>query len=410
MPTVERTLNDCRSCFPALDRRLGDKPLAYFDGPGGTQVPQPVIDAVSGYYARCNANTHGQFVTAMESDQIIHGTREALAAFLGAPSWREISLGANMTSLAFSLSRALARTLRPGDEIVVTQLDHEANRGPWLALQDRGAVIQEVRLRPDGTLDPEDLARKITPRARLVAIGCASNALGTVNDLALARKLSKEAGAWLLVDAVHAAPHFPLDVVALDADFLLCSAYKFYGPHVGVLYARPGLLDSLPTDRLRTQEPEAPFRIETGTQNHAALAGIRAAVHFLAGFSEGETLRDRLVRTMTTLAEREHALARTYHDRVREIPGVRVWGPGFDAARRAPTVSITVEGVHAETVARRLGERGVLVWDGDFYAARAIEVLGLKERGGLVRAGISMYTSEADVQRLLDGVAAVARG
>ncbi|HWQ09665.1 MAG TPA: aminotransferase class V-fold PLP-dependent enzyme, partial [Holophaga sp.] len=282
--------------------------------------------------------------------------------------------------------------------------------GTWLALQELGAVIQEVRLRPDGTLDPEDLARKITSRTRLVAIGYASNALGTVNDLALARKLSKDVGAWLLVDAVHAAPHFPLDVAALDTDFLLCSAYKFYGPHVGVLYARPGLLDGLPTDRLRTQEPEAPFRIETGTQNHAALAGVRAAIHFLASFSEGETLRARLVRTMTALADQEHALARTYHDQVQEIPGVTVWGPGFDAVRRAPTISITVQGVHAEAVARRLGEQGVLVWDGDFYAARAIDVLGLREAGGLVRAGISMYTTEADVQRLLDGVAAIARG
>ena len=410
MPHAARTLNDCRGAFPALRRDLDGRPLAYFDGPGGTQVPQPVIDAVSDYYTRCNANTHGQFVTSFESDQVIHETREALAAFLGAPSWREISLGANMTSLAFSLSRALTRTLTPGDEIVVTQLDHEANRGPWLTLQERGAVIQEVALRPDGTLDPEDLARRITPRTRLVAIGYSSNALGTVNDLALARRLSKAVGAWLLIDAVHAAPHFPLDVVALDADFLLCSAYKFYGPHVGVLYARPGLLDGLCTDRLGTQDPEAPFRIETGTQNHAALAGVRAAIHFLASFSEGGSLRDRLVRTMTDLSEREHALARSYHDRVKAIHGVTVWGPDFASRRRAPTVSITLRGVHPEAAARHLGEQGVLVWDGDFYAARAIEVLGLKAGGGVIRAGISMYTTEAEVQRLLDGIAALARG
>lgn len=399
-----------RGLFPALRRELHGTPLAYFDGPGGTQVPQSVIDAVSDYYARCNANTHGQFVTSQESDQILQETREVLAAFLGATSWREISLGANMTTLAFSLSRALGRTLKPGDEVVVTQLDHEANRGPWLSLAERGAVVKEVALRQDGTLDPEDMARKITPRTRLVALGYSSNALGTVNDLALARKLSKDVGAWLIVDAVHAAPHFPLDVVALDADFLLCSAYKFYGPHVGILYSRPGLLEQLYTDRLRTQDPEAPFRIETGTLNHAALAGVRAAVHFLAGFSEGATLRERIVRTMTDLAEREHALAKSYHDRVRAIPGATVWGQDFSSRHRAPTVSITLKGQHPEAIAKRLGEQGVLVWDGNFYAARAIEVLGLEEQGGVVRSGISLYTTEEEVQRLLDGLAAIAKG
>lgn len=408
MPLNTDLFTNCRSDFPALRRNLNGRPLAYFDGPGGTQVPQTVIDAVSDYYARCNANTHGQFITSLESDRLLQETREALAAFLGAPSWKEISLGANMTTLAFSLSRALAREWRSGDEVVITQLDHEANRGPWLNLMEHGGVVKEVTLRPDGTLEPEDLARQIGPRTRLVAIGYASNALGTVNDLVLARKLSKAVGAWLVVDAVHAAPHFPLDVVALDADFLLCSAYKFYGPHVGILYSRPGLLEQLRTDRLLTQDPEPPFRIETGTLNHAALAGVRAAIHFLASCSEPAALRDRLVCTMTALANREHALAKTYHDHVRAIPGVSVWGPDFSSHHRAPTVSITVKGVHSQTIARRLGEQGVLVWDGNFYAARAIEVLGLKAHGGVVRAGISLYTSEEDVQRLLDGVASIA--
>jgi cysteine desulfurase family protein (TIGR01976 family) len=384
--------------------------LAYFDGPGGTQVPQSVMDAITDYYCRCNANTHGEFITAKESDQMLQATREKVAAFLGAPSWKEISFGANMTSLAFSLSRALARILKPGDEVVITQLDHEANRGPWLNLAEAGAVVKEVLLRPDGTLDPEDMARQIGPRTRLVAIGYSSNALGTVNDLALARRLSKAVGAWLLVDAVHAAPHFPLDVVALDTDFLLCSAYKWYGPHVGVLYARPGLLEQLPTDRLRTQEPVAPYRIETGTLNHAAIAGVGAAVEFLAGFSEGATLRERLVRTMTALDARERALAASYYEQARAIPGVTVWGQDFRAAQRAPTVSITVQGVDSNRVARKLAERGLLVWDGDFYAARAIEVLGLQGQGGVVRAGMSMYSTEEEVQRLVDGVAAVARG
>ncbi len=271
-------------------------------------------------------------------------------------------------------------------------------------------MIKEVALRPDGTLDSEDMARQIGPRTRLVAMGYSSNALGTVNDLELARRLSKAVGAWLLIDAVHGAPHFSLDVVALDTDFLLCSAYKFYGPHVGILYSRPGLLEQLRTDRLRIQEPEAPYRIETGTQNHAALAGVRAAVQFMAGFSLGATLRERLVHTMTALAEREHALAKSYHDRVRAIPGVTVWGPDFSSRHRAPTVSITVQDVHPEIVARRLGSQGLLVWDGNFYAVKALEVLGLEAQGGVVRAGISMYTTEEEIQRLLDGITVIAKG
>ena len=402
----ERVLR-LREDFPALKRLLNGRPLAYFDGPGGTQVPQSVIGAVSGYYATCNANAHGQFITAQDSDRILQETREALASFLGAPSWKEISVGANMTSLAFALSRALSRRIKPGDEVVITQLDHEANRGPWLRLQEQGAVVQEIALRRDGTLDSADLARKIGPKTRLVAIGFASNALGTVNDLALARRLSREVGAWLVVDAVHAAPHFPMDAAALDPDFLLCSVYKFYGPHVGVLYSRPGLLDSLDTDCLRTQDQASPFRIETGTQNHAALAGTGAALHYLAGLGEGADLRSRLVDAMRSIRDRERGLAQAYFDQVRRIPGVTVWGPEFSDALRAPTVSITVKGHTAEVVARALGAQGVAVWDGHFYAARAVEVLGIE--GGLVRAGLSMYTTGEEVQRLLDGIAGIAR-
>ena len=410
MTTATHTLSTCGSAFPSLRRMVEGRPLAFFDGPSGTQVPQLVIDAISNYYSQCNANVHGEYITSRESDQIIHETRKRVAIFLGAPSWQEVSFGANMTSLAFSLSRALARTMKQGDEVVITQLDHEDNRGPWLALAEAGVTIKEVAMHPDGSLDPEDLARKIGPRTRLVAIGYASNALGTVNDLALARRLSKTVGAWMLVDAVGAAPHFVIDMAALDADFLLCSAYKWYGPHVGVLYARAGLLEELPTQRLRTQNPAAPFRIETGTLNHAALAGVGAAVEFLAGYGEGATLRERLVCTMNALEAQERALAMSYYDQVRAIPGVIVWGPDFSGGRRAPTVSITVKGVNSHELARRLGEGGVAVGDGHFYAARCIEVLGLENQGGVVRAGMSMYTQAEDVRRLVDGVAAVVRG
>jgi selenocysteine lyase/cysteine desulfurase len=246
-----------------------------------------------------------------------------------------------------------------------------------------------------------------------VALGVASNALGTVNDVALARRLSRQVGAWLLLDAVHAAAHFPLDVTALDADFLLCSAYKFYGPHVGLLYARPGLLDRLPTDKLRVQEDAAPFRIETGTLNHAALAGVKAAIEYIASWGEGTTLRERLVAAMTAIAGREHGLGAYYHDNVRRIPGVAVHGPDFAdsdfAGQRAPTVSISIDGVHPTDAARALGERGLQVWDGHFYALRAIEALGLAERGGVIRTGIVMYNTREEIDRLLEGVEALAR-
>lgn len=406
----EARVHEIRRDFPSLARTLNGRPLAYFDGPGGTQVPRPVIEAMARYYETCNANTHGQFITSRESDAVIAEARCAAADFLGAASWKDISFGANMTTLAFALARALGRELRKDDDIVITQLDHEANRGPWLSLAERGGVVKEVRLRHDGTLDPDDLARKIGPRTRLVAVGYASNALGTVNDLGLVRELTRQVGAWLIVDAVHAAPHFPLDVQALDADFLLCSAYKFYGPHVGILYTRPGLLDSLKPDNLRTADPAAPFRIETGTLNHAALAGVSAAIHYLAGLGEGTTLRAQLIDAMQGLADREHTLARAYYDAVHTLPGVTVWGPDFSSRRRAPTLSITVDGMSAEALARQLGDQGILTWDGHFYAARAIEVLGLAERGGVLRAGMGLYTLREDVDRLVEAVAGRVRG
>jgi cysteine desulfurase family protein (TIGR01976 family) len=404
------TAADCERCrrdFPALARTLGDVPLAFLDGPAGTQVPEAVIEAISAYYRTSNANTHGEFPTSRETDRLLQETREAVAAFLGAPDWRRISFGQSMTTLSFTLSHALEHVLQPGDEVVITQLDHEANRGPWQGLQERGIVIREAALRPDGRLDGDDLARQITKRTRLVAFGLASNALGTVNDAALARRLSKEVGAWLLLDAVHYAAHFPVDVVTLDADLLLCSAYKFYGPHVGLLYTRPGLLESLPVDRLRTQEQESPFRIETGTLNHAALIGVKAAIEYIASWGSGGTLRERIVSAMNGIAAYEHGLGAYYHENVRRIPGVIVRGPDFSSPR-APTVSITIDGVRPIDAARALGERGIQVWDGNFYALRPIEALGLAEQGGVLRAGFMMYNTREEIDRLLEGIAAIA--
>jgi cysteine desulfurase family protein (TIGR01976 family) len=403
MPFTHADCTNCRRDFPSLSRIVDGSPLAFLDGPAGTQVPEPVIAAMADYYRTSNANTHGEFPTSRETDRLLDAARETVAAFLGAPSGGEISFGQNMTTLCFSLSHALAREMAPGDEIVVTQLDHEANRGPWHHLRERGIVIREVALRSDGRLDADDFARQVTARTRLVALGLASNALGTVNDAALARRLSREVGALLLLDAVHYAAHLPVDVVALDTDFLLCSAYKFYGPHVGILYARPGLLDRLRTDRLITQDDAAPFRIETGTLNHAALVGVKAAVEYIASWGEGSDPRQRIVSAMAGISAWEHGLASSYYEQVREIPGVTVWGTDFSGPR-APTVSITIDGVHPRDAARALGEKGIQVWDGDFYAVRAIEVLGLSERGGVIRTGFAMYNTPEEVDRLLAGI------
>jgi selenocysteine lyase/cysteine desulfurase len=277
-------------------------------------------------------------------------------------------------------------------------------------LQERGIVVNEVRLLDSGELDAADMAAKITPRTKLFAIGASANSLGTVNDLALARRLTRDVGALLVVDAVHYAPHFPIDVKALDMDFLLCSAYKFYGPHVGILYSRPGALDQLPTDRLSVQDPAAPYRIETGTLNHAAIEGVRAAVEYIASWGNGATLRARILDAMSELAAYEHDLARFYHDAVRSVRGIRVWGPDFAQGRaRAPTVSITLDGTSAEDAAKALGKEGICVWDGNFYAARPVQVLGLAEGGGLLRTGVSMYNTREELQRLLAGLERLSR-
>ena len=403
------TLDHClrsRQDFPAL---VKNPALAFLDGPGGSQVPRVVVDAVADVYASCNVNTHGNFAPSHEVDRRMQAARSVVAAFLGAEDGACISFGQNMTTLNFALSAAIGRTLAKGDEVLITQLDHEANRGPWAGLAERGAVVREVRLLESGELDAADMAAKITPRTKLLAIGASANSLGTVNDIALARRLTRQVGALLIVDAVHYAPHFPVDVQALGADFLLCSGYKFYGPHVGVLYSRPGALDALPTYRLSVQDPLAPYRIETGTLNHAAIDGVRAAVEYIASWGSGTSLRERIVDAMTHIAAYEHDLAKHYHDAARRIPGVRVWGPDFAAGRkRAPTVSITLDKVTAAEAAGALGNQGICVWDGDFYAARAVQVLGLAERGGLLRTGISMYNTRDELNRLLAALATLA--
>lgn len=387
---------DIRSQFPSLRKEYNGYPVIYLDGPGGTQVPQVVIDAVSNYYQTSNANTHGFFPTSNETDEVMDTARSKMAEFLGAEGPETISFGQNMTTLNYSLSRALVRDMKAGDEILITQLDHEANRGPWLGLEEFGIVIKEVAMTSDCRVDMEDLASKINNRTRILAMGYASNAFGTINDLAMARKLSSEVGALLVVDAVHYAPHFPVDVQSLNCDFLLCSAYKFYGPHVGILYSKPGLLDSLHTDRLRTQSQKAPYRIETGTLNHAAIAGVTAAIDFIRNSGQGNDLHS----AMDQIAAHEREVFRKLYEGLKNIPGLKIYGLGPDDAR-TPTVSFTLEGKTPEDICRILGEHSICAWDGHFYAIRAIEALKLLEQGGVTRMGVSIYTSDEDVERTL---------
>lgn len=399
-----------RSDFPSLSRAVNGHQAVYLDGPAGTQVPSPVIDSISAYYRTSNANTHGMFATSRETDSLLDQAREAVAAFLGASGPQTVSFGANMTTLNYSLSKAIARSLKPGDEILITQLDHEANRGPWLALSQYGMIIKEIGVLPDGTLDYNDARAKINARTRVVAVGMASNALGTVNDVHRLRAWTKDSGSLLLLDAVHYAPHFPINVQNIDADFLLCSAYKFYGPHVGILYSRPGLMDQLQTDRLRTQDDHAPYRVETGTLNHAAIAGVAAAVDYISSFGRGDTLVEKLQTAMQRLANYEHQLALRLYNGLENIEGVNVRGPSFQAPSRAPTVSFTLDGFSPERVCSDLADRGIFAWDGHFYAIRPMEVLGLLERGGVTRLGISLYNTEIEIDRLLEAVAHLARG
>lgn len=397
-----------RAAFPSLNRLHNKRPLIYLDGPGGTQVPAPVIRAISNYYKRSNANTHGAFVTTRETDQVMAAAREKMATLLGAPGPETISLGQNMTTLNYALARAFSRVFKPGDEVLITQLDHEANRGPWLTLRDFGVKVREVRLLPNGVLDYEDFEQKLNENTRLVCMGMSSNAIGTVNDFKRARQLAHRAGALLLLDAVHYAPHFGIDVNDIGCDFLLCSAYKFYGPHVGILYARPGLLDRLPTDRLRTTDQVAPYSIETGTLNHAAMAGVSAAVDFIASWGEGSNLREQLISAYQMIAQHEFRLASQLFSGLKALKKVAVVGQDFSTALRTPTVSFTVEGKTPGQVCTALAQHNICAWDGHFYAIRAIEVLGLLEKGGVTRMGISMYNTRQEIDQVLENLQRIA--
>ncbi|MGE0590522.1 MAG: cysteine desulfurase-like protein [Cyclobacteriaceae bacterium] len=396
-----------RGQFPSLKRKHNSLPVTYLDGPGGTQVPESVIQAMVNYYRESNANTHGSFHSAIETDQTIQSMRVQMAAYLNAEGPENISIGQNMTTLNFSLARALSRVFKPGDEVLITQLDHEANRGPWLTLRDFGIKVREIALKKDGTLDYDDFQAKINENTRLVAMGMSSNCIGTVNNFKLARELTYKYNAWLLLDAVHYAPHFAIDVQEIGCDFLLCSAYKFYGPHVGLLYSKSGLLDRLPTDRLRTAGQTAPDSIETGTLNHAAIAGVKAAVEFISSLGSGETTREKIVTAFNTISEHEFGLASYLYKELKGIKGAHIVGQDFSSKQRTPTVSFTLEGKTPLQVCDHLATKNICAWDGHFYAVRAIESLGLLEKGGVTRLGISLYNTREEMDLTLETISAI---
>jgi len=407
-PETISSVDEIRAQFPALQRTHGGKPVAYFDGPGGTQVPRRVADAMSDYLLQHNANTHWAFPTSEETDAIIADARSAVADLLNAAP-NEIAFGANMTTLTFHLARAIGRGLQPRDEIVITELDHHANVAPWHALEkERGVTIRLARMVPEtGQLDWEHFAQQINAQTKLVAIGAASNALGTITDVRRAAELAHAAGAQIFVDAVHYAPHELVDVRALDCDFLACSAYKFYGPHLGVLYGAHELLAALDFPKLIPAPDTAPERAETGTQNHEGIAGAAAAVEFLASIGVGEFRREGLASAFAELHQRGTALITRLWNGLSEIDGVRTFGPPSNQPR-TPTVAFTVPGASALEVSRRLADRGVFASDGHFYAMTVIERLGQSQHG-VVRAGSACYTTAEEVERLIDGVRAIAR-
>lgn len=406
--------SECRSCFPALRREIAGKPAVFLDGPAGTQVTQSVIDAISHYLENNNANHGGMFATSRESDAMLAEAHRAVAELIGADDPDTICFGPNMTTLTFALSRALARQWKPGDEVLVTRLDHDANVSPWvLAAGDAGATVRYVDIRrEDCTLDMDDFRQKLTSRTKLVAVGCASNAVGTVNPVAEICRMAGAVGAITFLDAVHFAPHAEIDVAAWKCDFLACSAYKFFGPHVGMLWGRRRLLESLPAYKVRPAPDSLPDKWMTGTQNHEGIAGVLAAIEYLAdlgrrlGGDSSLGRREALSAAFSAIGRHERALVTRLLDGLAAIPGIKIWGI-TDPARfdqRLPTVSITHRQRTAKEIATWLGERGIFCWRGNYYALQLTETLGL-EPEGMVRLGLVHYNTVEEVDRTLAALA-----
>ena len=409
-----------RAQFPSLAQTVNGHPVAFLDGPGGTQVPQRVMNAIHEYLTQSNANTGGAYVTSRRTDAMIAGARAAMADFLGSDA-DEIVFGPNMTTLTFALSRSIGRRLGPGDEIVVTHLDHDANISPWRALEEKGVTLRFVEINPsDCTLDLDDMARKITGKTRVVAVGYASNAVGTINDVKEIVRLGHAAGAMVFIDAVHYAPHGPIDVRELDCDFLACSTYKFFGPHMGVLYGKRDLLQQLTPYKVRALTNDTPFRWEMGTLNHELIAGITFCVEYLAdlgrqanpGVNSSAWSRKHAVRAAyKAIQPYEHSLMERLLRSLTMLPGVTVYGitdpKRFD--RRAPTIALRRDGHTPLQLANLLGERGLFTWDGNYYALNLTERLDVEKTGGFLRIGLVHYNTQEEVDRLLAAMTDIIR-
>lgn len=397
-----------RGRFPALARQENGKPVLFFDNPAGTQVPRETIDGFSSYLQHHNANVGGSFPTSRATDEIIAEARAAMADFLGASDPREIVFGQNMTSLAFHLSRALGRVLNPGDEVVVTRLEHDANIAPWMALQDQGITLRWIDINPeDVTLRYEDAERVFTDRTRLLAVGYASNAFGTVNDVRRLADLAHAAGAWVFVDAVHYGPHGPIDVHKIGADLLACSPYKFFGPHLGVLWGRYDVLSSLPAEHVRPAGEEPPDSWETGTQSHEALSALLGAINYLCSLAPDGDRPRRLRAAMTAIRAHERSLSQRLIAGMLNVPGLRIFGITDPAhfERRVPTVSFLVGHHDPADISRRLGERGIFSWSGNHYALEPMGRLGLE---GTNRIGLVHYNTYEEIDRFVETLGEIA--
>ncbi len=407
--TVDLDLASVRQQFPALGLRVNGDRVVYLDNPAGTQVPQRVIDRTAEYWQTMNANHGGEFVTSARSDARLDQVRRAATAFLNAASPDEVVFGANMTTLTFAFSRAIARELKPGDEIVVTRLEHDGNVSPWLALQEQGVRVRIADITvPECRLDMDDLARQITPRTRLVAVTHASNAVGTIPDLKAVARLAHAVGAWLWVDAVHYGPHGLIDVQAIPCDFLVCSSYKFYGPHLGILYGRRDLLARLHPYKVRPASDELPSRWETGTPNLECLSGLLGALEYLAGVGGSEQVdRAAIEAAMVRIQAHERALAARLIDGLGRLAGIQLFGI-TDLGRleeRVPTISVTWPPHRPEGLARWLAERQIFTWHGDHYATELMRRLGLEATGGTLRIGIAHYNTASEVDLVLEVLA-----
>jgi cysteine desulfurase family protein (TIGR01976 family) len=404
------TLPNVRDQFPGLNQKRDGVTPVFLDGPAGTQMPQRVIDAMVQYLTCCNANHGGVFATSVASDRILDSAHQAMADLLNAPSPDEIIFGNNMTSLAFALSRSLAKVLKPGDEVMVTRLDHDANVSPWtLAARDAGATVRWIDINKDDcTLNLDSFRKQLSDRTKWVAAGLAANGMGTINDVATITREAKRAGATVFLDAVHFAPHGPIDVQALGCDFLACSAYKFFGPHVGVLWGKRELLESWPCYKVRPSSNELPGKWMTGTQNHEGIAGVAAAVDYLASLSplpsgEGPGVRGkslRLKQSMTAIQQYEQTLSQRLLQGLSERPRFRVWGVR-DVTRRVPTIAITCKNVAPAKLAAYLASKQIYTWAGNMYALEVSEQLGLEAAGGFVRLGMLHYNTVSEIDRVL---------